>query len=45
MCLIVFLEVSIFGIIENMYNIFEDVIVNIFVDFVEFNDLCYCIVF
>lgn len=40
MCLIVFLEVSIFGIIENMYNIFEDGIVNIFVDFVEFNDLC-----
>lgn len=40
MCLIVFLEVSIFGIIGNMYNIFEDVIVNIFVDFVEFNDLC-----
>lgn len=40
MCLIVFLEVSIFGIIENMYNIFEDVIVNIFVDFVEFNDIC-----
>lgn len=39
-CLIVFLEVSIFGIIENMYNIFEDVFVNIFVDFVEFNDLC-----
>lgn len=39
-CLIVFLEVSIFGIIENMYIIFEDVIVNIFVDFVEFNDLC-----
>lgn len=38
-CLIVFLEVSIFGIIENMYIIFEDVIVNIFVDFVEFNDL------
>lgn len=40
MCLIVFLEVSIIGIIENMYNIFEDGIVNIFVDFVEFNDLC-----
>lgn len=40
MCLIVFLEVSIIGIIENMYNIFEDVIVNIFVVFVEFNDLC-----
>lgn len=40
LCLIVFLEVRIFGIIENMYNIFEDVIVNIFVDFVEFNDLC-----